>query len=207
MGLLKKVIVGGVISSTLGLGFWASQAFYTVTKVIDGDTFVTAEKQYVRLDSVNAPEMGSCLSEESKEALSKLVLGKKVYIKVTYINGMRLIASVYTTDGNVGQKMLAKGLATFADKGTQTKNGLLETANLAKERKLGVYSETCTQLVNLSNPKCNIKGNTTGDKHLYRYPGCQSYSQTVVELHMGDKWFCSDKEAKKAGFSLGGDCI
>lgn len=203
---LRKALVGGVAVAVLGMGFWASKAFYTVASVIDGDTFVTTEKQYIRLDSVNAPENESCLARESKDALSKLVLGKKVFLKVTYINGMRLIANVYTVQGNVGEIMLSKGMATFADKGTQTGNGLLKTANEAKSKKLGVYSTTCSQLTNPINPKCDIKGNTTGSKNFYHYPGCNGYDQTIVELHTGDRWFCSEAEAKKAGFIKGGDC-
>jgi hypothetical protein len=116
----KKVVTAGIITASLGLGFWASKAFYTVTSVIDGDTFITSEKQHIRLDSVNAPELGSCLGTEAKTELSKLVLNKKVYLKVTYIDGLRLIASVYTTRGNVGELMLKSGLATF-DPNTQKK--------------------------------------------------------------------------------------
>lgn len=40
----KKIVATGVVTASLGLGFWASKAFYTVTSVIDGDTFVTSEK-------------------------------------------------------------------------------------------------------------------------------------------------------------------
>src|SRR3989344_4708237 len=90
----KKVAATGVITASLALGFWASKAFYTVKKVIDGDTFITLENQYIRLDSVNAPELDYCLGKESKDELSKLILGKKVYLRVTYIDGYkRLVAS------------------------------------------------------------------------------------------------------------------
>lgn len=204
----KKVIVASALTAFLGLGFWASKAFYEVTSVTDGGTFVTKEKQHIRLDSVNAPEIDSCLGKEAKAELGKLVLNKKVFLKVTYTNGSRLIASAYTIQGNVGELMLKKGLATFTDKGTQKGSGLLETANIASSKKLGVYSSTCTQSVNPVNPKCNIKGNinnANSDK-IYRYPSCDLYGITLVQLHLGDKWFCSEKEALKAGFSKPDDC-
>lgn len=204
----KKAIVAGTLTASLGLGFWASKAFYTVTSVFDGDTFATSEKQYIRLDSVNAPEPDSCLGKEAKAELAKLVLNKKVFIKVTYIDGMRLIASVYTLQGNVGEIMLSKGLATFEDKGTQKGNGLLETSNIARDAKIGVYSPICTQTENPLNPKCNIKGNinTSNSKKYYRYTGCKYYPITLIQLHLGDKWFCTEAEAKNAGFTKGGDC-
>lgn len=202
----KKVVATSVIVTSLGLGFWASKAFYTVTSVIDGDTFITSEKQHIRLDSVNAPELGSCLGTEAKTELSKLVLNKKVYLKVTYIDGLRLIASVYTTQGNVGELMLKSGLATFDDKGTQSGTTLRATANKAREQKLGVYSSVCTQLENPANQKCNIKGNVRGSDKFYHYRGCAQYENTLVQLHFGDKWFCTEKEARAAGFTKGEDC-
>jgi micrococcal nuclease len=202
----KKVAIGGAIVGTLGLGFWSSKAFYTVTEVIDGDTFVTTEKQYIRLDSVNAPELEYCLGKESKAELEKLVLHKKVYLKVSYIDGMRLIASVYTTQGNVGAKMLEKGMATFADKSTQKQPGLLEVSQKAREKGIGVYSNKCTQETNPIAPKCNIKGNIREGVKYYRFPNCYYYNHTTMELYKGDKWFCTEAEAKKEGFTKGGDC-
>jgi endonuclease YncB( thermonuclease family) len=204
--LWKKVTATAIVTTSLGLGFWASKAFYTVKEVIDGDTFVTQENQHVRLDSVNAPALNRCLGNEAKSELEKLVLNKKVFIKVTYINGLRLVGSVYTISGSVGEKMLATGLATFADKGNQNQKALLRISQSAREKGIGVYSSKCTQSENPINPKCNIKGNTTGDENLYRYPGCRLYNSTLIQLHFGDLWFCSEKEAKKSGFAKGKDC-
>lgn len=202
----KKAVVGGVIATSIGLGFWSSKAFYTVDHVIDGDTFETTEKQRIRLDSVNAPELEYCLGNEAKEELEKLVLHKKVYIKVSFVDGTRLISSVYTTKGNVGAKMLEKGLATFADKSAQKQPGLLKISQTARDKKIGVYSPKCTQETNPTAPKCNIKGNIREGVKYYRFPTCYYYNHTTVELYKGDKWFCTESEAKKDGFTKGGDC-
>lgn len=205
--LWKKVVATGVIGASLGLGFWSSKAFYTVTNVIDGDTFETKEGQHVRFDSVNAPELDSCLGKESKEELEKLVLHKKVYIKVTFYDSyQRLVASVFTVDGNVAKKMLEKGLATYSNQGLQKQNDLLEVSRKARDKKVGVYSETCTQIVNPKNSKCNIKANVGDLGRSYRHPGCGQYNNTLVQLHFGDKWFCTETEAKAAGFTKGTDC-
>lgn len=196
----------GAAAATLSLGFWASKAFYTVKDVIDGDTFVTTENQIIRLDSVNAPEPGNCFSKESKDELTKLVLHKKVYLKVVYINGMRLIASVYTTDGNVGAKMLSKGLATYTTKSKWDQSILSKASDEARNKKIGIYSSVCTQLKNTENPKCNIKGNIRDGRYFYRTPNCSFYNKTEVQLYLGDRWFCSKSEAIKAGFTKGSDC-
>ncbi|KKU09692.1 MAG: Succinoglycan biosynthesis protein ExoI [Candidatus Woesebacteria bacterium GW2011_GWB1_45_5] len=204
----KKVAVTGALTATLGLGFWASKAFYEVKEVIDGDTFITKEDRYVRLDrSVDAPEIDSCLGKEAKEELEKLVLNKKVFIKTSYVDDhRRMISSVYTINGNVGAAMLEKGLAVYVPKGEENKRILLEASRKAREVKIGVYSSVCTQSVNPKNSKCNIKGNVRQYGNHYSHPGCSSYGETLVQLHLGDKWFCTEREAKMAGFIKGGDC-
>lgn len=203
---VKKIIAAAAGAVIIGLGFWSSKAFYTVDHVIDGDTFETTEKQRIRLDSVNAPELEYCLGPESKAELEKIVLHKKVFIKVSFVDGTRLVASVYTAQGNVGAKMLEKGMATFADKSAQKQPGLLEISQKARDKKIGVYSDKCTQETNLANPKCNIKGNIRDGVKYYRDPSCYYYNHTLMQLYLGDKWFCTESEAKKEGFVKGGDC-
>jgi len=204
----KKAIIGGVVGASLGLGFWASKAFYIVAKVIDGDTFVTKEDRYIRLDrSIDAPEIDSCLGVEAKEELSDLIVGKKVFVKADYVDDKkRLIGSVYTINGDVGVAILKKGLAEYDNSGASPKNkDYLEAASFARENNLGIYSK-CTETQNPKNPKCNIKGNVRDGNKTYSTPNCSSYGQTIVQLYDGDKWFCTESEAKKVGFTKGGDC-
>ncbi len=206
---VKKAIVGATVATTLGLGFWASKAFYTVASVIDGDTFITSENRYVRLDrGIDAPEIDRCLGKESKVELSKLVLGEKVFVKANYVDDRkRLIGSVYTINGDVGVAMLTAGLASYDNVGSSDKNNdYLEASRLARQKRVGIYSSHCTQTQNPENSKCNIKGNVNDNGKHYSLPECPSYGQSVVQLHFGDQWFCTEAEAKKAGFAKGGDC-
>ena len=62
-------------------GGWIVSRGDLVTEVIDGDSFKIANKQTIRLASLDAPENGLCYSQESKEALTKLILGKRVLLK------------------------------------------------------------------------------------------------------------------------------
>jgi micrococcal nuclease len=143
----------------------------------------------------------------SKAELEKLILGKKVFLKVNRKDVYyRLIAEVYTPSGNVGQKLLEKGMATFANKGWYKSKEYLKASDKAQVKKIGVYSDKCTQTENPKNPKCNIKGNRRGEESIYHYPGCGQYNNTIVQLYLGDQWFCTEKEAQKAGFTKGSDC-
>ena len=208
VGGWKKAVVAGALTASLGLGFWASKSFYTVREVYDGDTFVTTSGLHVRLDNVNAPEIDDCLGKEAKDELSKLVLNKKVFIKVALVDPYkRVIASVYTTDGSVQEKLLKSGLAIYERERGVAQDSLFPIAQKAKEEGLGVYSSKCTQLINPTNSKCDIKGNTRGSSKIYQIPGCRNYENTLVQLHLNNVWFCTEKEAKAAGFVKSGDCL
>lgn len=72
----------------------------------------------------------------------------------------------------------------------------------AREKSLGIFSPRCYQKTNSDNPKCVIKGNLNKDtgRKVYYYPGCAQYEFSVVEKDLGGNWFCTEKEAQKAGF-------
>lgn len=49
---------------------------------------------------------------------------------------------------------------------------------------------------------CNIKGNisyNTGER-IYHVPGQQYHNETRISLWKGERWFCSEQEARKAGW-------
>lgn len=48
---------------------------------------------------------------------------------------------------------------------------------------------------------CGVKGNVNarGDK-IYHMPGSASYEETVIDESRGERWFCSETEARAAGW-------
>lgn len=48
---------------------------------------------------------------------------------------------------------------------------------------------------------CPIKGNINAKgKHIYHVPGGHDYERTVIDESAGERWFCSEDEAQKAGW-------
>jgi len=48
---------------------------------------------------------------------------------------------------------------------------------------------------------CNIKGNvSTRGERIYHVPGQRYYSQTRISASHGERWFCSEAEARAAGW-------
>lgn len=56
--------------------------------------------------------------------------------------------------------------------------------------------------LNFSIGSCVIKGNISIDtgEHIYHMPGQTYYAETVVRPEFGERWFCSEAEARYAGW-------
>jgi hypothetical protein len=51
------------------------------------------------------------------------------------------------------------------------------------------------------NPGCNIKGNINASgERIYRVSGQRYYDATRISLGSGERWFCSEAEARAAGW-------
>ncbi|WP_352542087.1 hypothetical protein [Mesorhizobium sp. M0018] len=53
---------------------------------------------------------------------------------------------------------------------------------------------------------CDIKGNVSIDtgEHIYHVPGQKYYSQTIIRAGIRGSWFCSEAEARAAGWRKAG---
>jgi endonuclease YncB( thermonuclease family) len=47
---------------------------------------------------------------------------------------------------------------------------------------------------------CRIKGNISQNGRIYHVPGSPSYDQTKIDTSKGERWFCSEAEARAAGW-------
>ena len=179
-----------------------------VASVIDGDSFKLDNKQTVRLASIDAPEDGDCYSQEATDALSKLILGKRVLLLEPYTDRFGRVIALVVCDGQIiNEVMVRNGFATDTYDSFSAKKALQDANDYARENNLGVYSDKCSQVVP-PDLGCLIKGNhhQADDRKIYTYPGCTNYNRTIVDTFKGDQWFCSETEAIKAGYQKSGDC-
>lgn len=177
-----------------------------VEGVIDGDTIVVEPKTRVRLRHIDAPELEFCGGKEAKEALEKLVAGKRVRITEQVPDQMgRGMAFIYVGDLLINKELLAGGYVRFHHD-TSTRADELKALGLeVKTAKKGIFG-ACQSMVNTKNPKCMIKGNIDRTKKTYHVTGCTQYPFTVVEEDIGEQWFCSEGEAKAAGYTKSERC-
>lgn len=192
------------------------QNFFTVSRIVDGDTFVIDNQQkglpavrQVRLMSVNTPEITLCGGPEAKSVLEKLLKkGQKVKL-VGDINDHygRLLALVYLPDGTlINESLIRSGWARFTSTASPESSRLQTAFQQTKAAKIGVFSSLCYQQTNPVNPSCNIKGNVKDGKKTYFFPGCGNYSNVALELDQGDQWFCTEAEAAASGFTKADNC-
>jgi endonuclease YncB( thermonuclease family) len=209
----KKValVVGAVaiIAGSVGVVKRVITPGEKVVSVIDGDSFKIGRDQTIRLSSLDAPELKNCAGNESKVALTKEISGKTVILKELKTDHYgRVMAMVYLRNGeNVNEYMVKNGLALHIWD-TSSQNSVLDKANdFARENALGIFSPDCYQK-DSPNPKCSIKGNIIQGTKAKEYilPTCNLYSMSVVEKYKGETWFCTEAEAKAAGYTRSSNC-
>jgi endonuclease YncB( thermonuclease family) len=116
-----------------------------VVSVADGDTITVldaAKTQYkVRLDAIDAPELGQPFGQASKKALSEMVFGQDVVVirKTTDRYG-RTVGHVLIDGRDVNLAMLEAGMAWHYKE--YDKNKRLAAAEIAaKEAKIGLWRD------------------------------------------------------------------
>ena len=176
-----------------------------VNRVIDGDTIVVGEK-HIRLLGINAPEKGECFYKESKDRLSDLVLNKRVDLEAGVYdtdNFGRFLRYVFLSDNDlfVNDFMLDSGCAEFdrSIKDKTYKERLKVGETQAKDKSIGMWGEC---FVEKDRENCDIKGNISEDGYgkIYFMPGDPNYKRVQIDYDKGERYFCTEEEAKDAGF-------
>lgn len=210
---MKKFIIPILLAISLVFNvylLYQNSKNLTVKEVHDGDTFTLFDGSRVRLLGIDAPEIGRCGADEAKNLLSSLVLGKKVKIVENKPDNYgRKMGLIYIGKKLINQEMLKSGW-TRPDYSKNSKSEDLKTAfHYASQNKLGIFSKcTISEKATPPNPNCDIKGNVDQSSWEKKYylPSCKYYKQVVLNTDLGEKYFCSEKEAQDAGFILASEC-
>ncbi len=210
------------------IGF--DRRYHTVSEVVDGDTIIVDEKTTVRLLGIDAPEAGTCYGDEATERLAGMVLGMEVFLekdqttKDRYDRLLRYVVlhidNADSDDVFVNKELIAGGFAKHmkmtGNKRYRTEFGIAQKS--AKDSGAGLwgecdyaedeYSSGEVELdVATFNDECIIKGNLNRDnERVYFLPRCPNYNRVKVDPRRGEGWYCSEKDAEKAGFEFSLSC-
>jgi len=163
----------------------ANSGRFRVVKIIDGDTFMIASGDKVRLANIDTPEFGEPGFEEATVGLERLIAGKEVRVEFkdrTRDKYGRLVGYVYVDDTVfVGCRMIHQGLGYVyllsRDEFERPEVGRLIAAQReALDKKLGLWAfehepepyYVSTNGIRLHRPGCSYIRNIPADK-LIRY--------------------------------------
>ncbi len=190
------------------------------TTIVDGDTLKIASTTY-RLNGIDAPESNqSCRDSQGKQwacgnaatkALNRLVRWRSVQCNpVTQDTYGRTVATCYAGGKDLGAELVKSGLA-WAYRYYSTE--YVAEEEQAKAQHLGIWqannmpawdfrrsSTTTTQSNSSGDPSCVIKGNISNSGRIYHTPNSPWYSRTKIDTSNGERWFCSEAEARAAGW-------
>lgn len=234
-GMIGAVIAGGLLllvqpKDAPPANPSGQQERVVVERVVDGDTFTVRGGRTVRLIGIDAPEAGACYATEATAALKELVEGKAVLLEKDLSgtdafgrllrHAIREVEDPNQDNINVAHFLLSRGFALKASsKGDNRYNDLLAAAqDDAQEVGRGLWSNCPDakrenaplrqQASQPPNAQCIIKGNVSekGFGRTYYSPGCPNYSRVKIDPSRGDQWFCTAKEAARAGYEAAENC-
>lgn len=186
-----------------------------VTRVIDGDTIEIKGGEKVRYIGIDTPETVhpskpvQCFGKEAALKNKKLVEGKRVRLEkdVSETDKYgRLLRYVYVGEVFVNKILVRDGYAFSSTYPPDVKyqDIFSKAEKEAREADRGLWG-SCGFIAGAKTTApetdCVIKGNisSSGEK-IYHTPGQRYYNQTVISESKGERWFCSEDEAKDAGW-------
>lgn len=122
----------------------------TAIRVIDGDTFITNNKETIRLIGIDAPEIGRPYSRIATNELKGLILLNCLVLEKDISNKDkfgRLLRYVYADNYSVNEALVQKGLAIAAKYEPDIKYSAKfeELESYAKNKKLGIWNNSLAQ--------------------------------------------------------------
>jgi len=191
-----------------------------VPRVVDGDTLVVQNTR-VRLFGIDAPEAQQTCEGAAGRAWScgaaatqSLRELAKQGVRCTGDEEDRygrLIAVCRVGGRDLNAAMVARG-AAFAYR--KYSMAYVRQEAEAKSARRGIWQGAAERpdlvraqkRADVAPPqaKCAIKGNISARGHLYHLPGLGSYNATRINTHKGEQWFCSEAQAKAAGWRRAG---
>lgn len=204
-----------------------------VVRVIDGDTIELEGGQRVRYIGIDTPETVDprnpveCFGREAASENRRLVEGKLVSLAkdVSETDRFgRLLRYVYIDEVMVNETLVRNGFAYAVTYPPDVKyqEQLQKAEQEAKENNQGLWSgclgalPAMQQLNNetilpgvkeVPGSPCQIKGNiSTTRERIYHISGCGSYDKTSIDESRGERWFCTEEEARGAGWRKAKNC-
>ena len=201
----------------------ADPVFAGVTHVIDGDTLDIGDTR-VRLGGIDAPERSErCTLPSGADwacgrwawhETERLLQGRELACTDLGTRSHDRVVARCTLDGrDVADLLIRRGVARVCDR-FAAEQGVLETYRRAEAvagaQQAGIFGgplnppagfcrRAAPATVQAPDSNCAIKGNASANGRIYHLPG-QAHYDRVTMAHPDTRWFCSEAEARAAGW-------
>ena len=220
MKLRHLIFALAVASSAIGT-VAAQTPIVGVASVIDGDT-LEIHRQRIRLHGIDAPESGQFCEKDGKQyrcgqqaalALADKIGRATVRCEQRDIDRYKRIVAVCRLGGvDLNAWMVRQGWAIAY---RQYSRDYVGDESTSQAEKAGIWAgpfiepsrwrrgdrlatETAKEPAATScQIKCNI---SRSGERIYHLPGGRDYGPTRIDESKGERWFCSEDEARKAGW-------
>lgn len=191
-------------------------------RVIDGDTLAVLTpggEAVVRLHGIDAPETAQACrtvsgarrdcGADATRALLRAIDGRAVRCAPLDMDRHeRIVARCSVGGRDLGELLVSEG-AAFAY--ARYSEDYLPAEAEARAARRGIWSGSAEppeawRLARRPEPPpppsetCVIKGNISAHGRLYHLPGGRFYDRTGIDAARGERWFCSEDEARAAGW-------
>jgi len=208
--------------------------YYKVVKIVDGDTIdadINGQVERVRLLGINTPEVVDprkpveCFGREASAKAREWLSGEEVTLESDASQDNRdkygrLLRYVKIRTGFFyNLEIIKQGYAYEYTYNLPYKyqKEFKAAQKFAQGNKLGLWADNSCGVKNIaeggalsqtaSTAECIIKGNINSKKEkIYHLENCPYYKNTVIDESLGEKWFCSEEEAVKAGWRKAKNC-
>jgi endonuclease YncB( thermonuclease family) len=196
------------------LPLWAAEG---AVRVVDGDSLWVGQTE-VRLFGIDAPEAAQTCGRAgaewacgtwATEALRGLVAGRAVSCDPRGEDRYGRTLAVCRAEGIEINRALVQAGVAFAYR-------RYSTAYVAEERAAeragrGIWAGSAQEPeafrraatgAGTAEPQgdCRIKGNISSGGRIYHRPGQENYAATGIDEARGERWFCTEAEARAAGW-------
>ena len=191
-------------------------------RAIDGDTIQLGGVR-IRLHGIDAPESAQncraggrfwACGRAATKALAGLVRGKRVaceqrgrdrygrVVAVCAVAGRDLNAWMVADGWAFAYRRYSRAYVVEETRARAARRGIWRGETVAPwDWRRGKRLAGARPPVQRNDRRCNIKGNIgSSGKRIYHVPGGRYYGRTRIDTSRGERWFCTEGEARAAGW-------
>ena len=215
LAVLGPAAVVALLTPSALPGAVATRTLSGRAAVVDGDTLDIGGER-VRLLHIDAPEAAQPHGPAATRHLAGLVRGRTVTCIGEAEDGWGRLLAVCTAGGtDLGRAMVAAGAAAVFRRHGDSYDAEERAARAAH---LGIWADpdpvmpwdyraahrpaaAPAEAAPDAGSRCTIKGNVSAKgARIYHLPSSRTYAETRISTAKGERWFCTEAEARAAGW-------